>query len=82
MIKNFNLSEPIKLPVFYFLLAAAFAGWQSLFNVHLDGIGFSSLQIGGLNAIFISTSALVVPFWSMIIIIVAVIFFRSRTKKT
>jgi MFS transporter, PPP family, 3-phenylpropionic acid transporter len=60
------LKEEYKLPVFYTLLLGAFAAWQSLFNVHLDGIGFSSMQIGILNAIFISTSALVVPFWGML----------------
>jgi len=60
------MSESLKLPVFYFLLTGAFAGWQSFYNVHLDGIGYSSMQIGILNAIFISTSALVVPFWGMI----------------
>lgn len=61
-----SLKEEYKLPVFYTLLLGAFAAWQSLFNVHLDGIGFSSMQIGILNAIFISTSALVVPFWGML----------------
>lgn len=58
--------EQIKLPVFYLILAASFAGWQSFFNVHLDNIGYTSLQIGALNALFISTSAIVVPFWGMI----------------
>jgi PPP family 3-phenylpropionic acid transporter len=60
-----QLEEQYKLPLFYFLLMGAFASWQSLFNVHLDLIGFSSMQIGILNAIFISTSALVVPFWGI-----------------
>jgi PPP family 3-phenylpropionic acid transporter len=60
-----QLEEQYKLPLFYFLLMGAFASWQSLFNVHLDVIGFSSMQIGILNAIFISTSALVVPFWGI-----------------
>jgi PPP family 3-phenylpropionic acid transporter len=59
------MREEYKLPVFYFLLTGAFAGWQSFFNLHLDGIGFSSMQIGAVNAVFISTSALVVPFWGM-----------------
>ena len=59
------MREELKLPLFYFLLLGAFAAWQSLFNVHLDGIGFSSMQIGILNGIFISTSAVVVPFWGM-----------------
>ena len=61
-----QVREQYRLPVFYFLLLGAFAGWQSLYNVHLDGIGFSSMQIGILNAIFISASALVVPFWGML----------------
>jgi len=63
--QTIRLEEQYKLPLFYFLLMGAFASWQSLFNVHLDGIGFSSMQIGILNAIFISTSALVVPFWGI-----------------
>ncbi len=61
-----EISESFKLPVFYFIMAGSFAGWQSFFNVHLDSIGYSSMQIGALNAVFISTSALVVPFWGMI----------------
>ena len=60
------VSETIKLPVFYLLLAGAFAGWQSFYNVYLDSIGYTSMQIGALNALFISTSAIVVPFWGMI----------------
>jgi PPP family 3-phenylpropionic acid transporter len=64
--RSIPLREEHKLPVFYFLLLGAFAGWQSYYNLHLDGIGFSSMQIGILNAIFISTSALVVPFWGML----------------
>jgi len=63
--RTLQIREEYKLPVFYFLLVGAFAGWQSFFNLHLDGIGFSSMQIGILNAVFISTSALVVPFWGM-----------------
>lgn len=61
-----EIREPAKLPVFYLLMSGAFAAWQSFYNIHLDLIGFTSLQIGGLNALFISTSALVVPFWGMI----------------
>ena len=61
-----ELRESLKLPIFYFLLYGSFASWQSFFNVHLDKIGFSSFQIGALNAVFISTSAVVVPFWGMI----------------
>lgn len=60
------IREPLKLPIFYLFMSSAFAGWQSFFNLHLDGIGFSSMQIGALNAVFISTSALVVPFWGML----------------
>ncbi|MFC2089545.1 MFS transporter [Bacteroidota bacterium] len=61
-----SMRETLKLPLFYFLLLGSFAGWQSLYNVHLDAIGYTSVQIGVLNAIFISTSAIVVPFWGMI----------------
>lgn len=60
------MKEAYKLPVFYFLLTGAFAGWQSFYNIHLDGIGFTSMQIGALNALFISTSALVVAFWGIL----------------
>ena len=61
-----DIRETLKLPVFYFLMYGSFAAWQSFFNVHLDRIGYSSMQIGTLNAVFISTSAVVVPFWGMI----------------
>jgi oligosaccharide:H+ symporter len=64
--RSFPMREEYKLPVFYFLVLGAFAGWQSYYNLHLDGIGFSSMQIGILNAIFIFTSALVVPFWGIL----------------
>ena len=64
--RTFQMREEFKLPVFYFLVLGAFAGWQSFYNLHLDGIGFSSMQIGILNAVFIATSALVVPFWGIL----------------
>jgi PPP family 3-phenylpropionic acid transporter len=64
--QSVQMREEYKLPLFYLLLLGAFGAWQSLYNVHLDGIGFSSMQIGILNAVFISTSALVVPFWGML----------------
>ena len=60
------LREEYRLPVFYFILNGAFASWQSFFNLHLDRIGFSSMQIGILGALFISTAALVIPFWGML----------------
>jgi MFS transporter, PPP family, 3-phenylpropionic acid transporter len=60
------VKETIKLPLFYFLLYSAFASWMAFFNVHLSKLGFSGIQIGALNAVFISTSAVVVPFWGMI----------------
>jgi PPP family 3-phenylpropionic acid transporter len=60
------LREEYRLPVFYFVLNGAFASWQSFFNLHLDRIGFSSMQIGILGALFISTAALVIPFWGML----------------
>jgi predicted MFS family arabinose efflux permease len=64
--QSFQMREEYKLPVFYFLVLGAFAGWQSYYNLHLDGIGFSSMQIGILNAIFIITSAVVIPFWGIL----------------
>lgn len=64
--RSFQIREEFKLPVYYFLVLGAFAGWQSYYNVHLDGIGFTSMQIGILNAIFIVTSAVVVPFWGIL----------------
>jgi len=60
------VKETIKLPLFYFLMYSAFASWMAFFNVHLSNLGFSGIQIGALNAVFISTSAVVVPFWGMI----------------
>lgn len=63
---SLHMKEEYKLPLFYFLVLGAFAGWQSFYNLHLDGIGYSSMQIGILNAVFIATSALVVPFWGML----------------
>jgi len=60
------VQETTKLPLFYFLLYSAFASWMAFFNVHLSKLGFSGIQIGALNAVFISTSAFVVPFWGMI----------------
>jgi MFS transporter, PPP family, 3-phenylpropionic acid transporter len=59
------VKETIKLPLFYFLLYSAYASWMAFFNVHLSKLGFSGIQIGALNAVFISTSAIVVPFWGM-----------------
>ncbi len=64
--RTFQVKEQYRLPVLYFLLLGAFAGWQTFYNVHLDRIGYSSMQIGAINAIFISTSALVVPFWGIL----------------
>lgn len=64
--RSFPMREEYKLPVFYFLVLGAFAGWQSYYNLHLDLIGFSSMQIGILNAVFIITSAVVIPFWGIL----------------
>lgn len=64
--RSLQVKEEYKLPVFYFLLLGAFSSWQSFFNIHLDGIGMSSMQIGLLNAVFIFTSALVLPFWGIL----------------
>lgn len=63
--RSFSMREEYKLPIYYFLILGAFAGWQSYYNLHLDGIGFSSMQIGILNAIFIVSSAVVIPFWGI-----------------
>lgn len=59
------MQEPVKLRVFYFLLYSAFASWIAFFNVHLENLGFTGLQIGVLNSVFISTGIFVVPFWGM-----------------
>ena len=64
--RSIPMREEYKLPLFYFLVLGAFAGWQSYFNLHLDENGFSSMQIGILNAIFIFTSAVVIPFWGIL----------------
>ena len=63
--RSFPMREEYKIPLFYFLILGAFAGWQSYYNLHLDVIGFSSMQIGILNAVFIVTSAVVIPFWGI-----------------
>ena len=63
--RSIPVREEYKLPLFYFLVLGAFAGWQSYYNLHLDENGFSSVQIGILNAIFIFTSAVVIPFWGI-----------------
>lgn len=63
---SFQMKEEYKLPLFYFLILGAFAGWQSYYNLHLEGIGFSSMQIGILNAILIATPAVVAPFWGIV----------------
>ncbi len=58
--------EPVKLRVFYFLLYSALASWMAFFNVHLENLGFSGIQIGVVNSLFISTSILVVPLGGML----------------
>lgn len=63
---SFQMREEYKLPLFYFLILGAFAGWQSYYNLHLEGIGFNSMQIGILNAILIATPAVVAPFWGIV----------------
>ena len=62
---NLHVKETVKLPLLYFLMYSAFASWMAFFNVHLSKLGFSGIQIGTLNAVFISTSAIAVPFWGM-----------------
>lgn len=58
---KYDMKEPVRLSLFYFLLYATFASWTSLFNVHLERIGFSGLQIGTINAVYISLGTFVVP---------------------
>jgi len=64
--RSFQLGEEYRLPVFFLLLNGAFASWQSFYNLHLDRIGFSSMQIGILGALFIATAALILPIWGML----------------
>ena len=61
-----RLREEYRLPVLFFLVNGAFASWQSFYNLHLDRIGFSSMQIGILGALFISTAAFILPVWGML----------------
>lgn len=65
-ISNLQLREEYRLPVLFFLVNGAFASWQSFYNLHLDRIGFSSMQIGILGALFIATAALILPLWGML----------------
>ncbi len=58
---KYDMKEPVRLSLFYFLLYATFASWTTLFNVHLERIGFSGLQIGTINAVYISLGTFVVP---------------------
>jgi PPP family 3-phenylpropionic acid transporter len=64
--RSVRLREEYRLPVLFFLVNGAFASWQSFYNLHLDRIGFSSMQIGILGALFISTAALILPVWGML----------------
>ena len=59
------MKEPVKLSLFYLLGYSAFASWLAFFNIHLDNLGFTGLQIGSLNSMYIMTSAVVVPFWGL-----------------
>lgn len=59
------MQEPVKLRVFYFLLYSAIASWMAFFNVHLEQLGFTGLQIGAVNSIYISASIIVVPLGGM-----------------
>jgi MFS family permease len=65
MKRNLMTGENFRIPVFFLLILGAYGAWQSLYNVYLDGIGFTSMQIGVLNAILISVSVLVIPFWGI-----------------
>ena len=64
--RSLPLREEYRLPVLFFLVNGAFASWQSFYNLHLDRIGFSSMQIGILGALFIATAALILPIWGML----------------
>jgi PPP family 3-phenylpropionic acid transporter len=63
---SFPLREEYRLPVLFLILNGAFASWQSFYNLHLDRIGFSSMQIGILGALFIATAALILPIWGLL----------------
>jgi PPP family 3-phenylpropionic acid transporter len=62
MMECWLMKDPVRLSLFYFVLYTTFASWTALFNVHLEHIGFNGLQIGTLNAVYISSSTFVVPF--------------------
>lgn len=51
----------IKVRLIYFAVYSGLAVWISYFNVHLEQIGFSGFQIGLINAIFVSSSIVVIP---------------------
>lgn len=50
-----------KIKLIYFLVYSSLGVWISFFNVHLEQLGFNGFQIGVLNAIFVSTSIVVIP---------------------
>jgi len=55
------MPERIKIRLLYFVLYSGLAVWISFFNVHLEQIGFTGFQIGVINAIFVSSSIVVIP---------------------
>lgn len=55
------MPDQIKIKLIYFLIYSGLAVWLSFFNVHLEQIGFTGLQIGFINSIYVSTSILVIP---------------------
>lgn len=55
------MAARVKIKLIYFLVYSSLGVWISFFNVHLEQSGFSGFQIGILNAIFVSTSIVVIP---------------------
>jgi MFS transporter, PPP family, 3-phenylpropionic acid transporter len=51
----------IKVRLIYFAIYSGLAVWLSYFNVHLEQIGFTGFQIGVINAIYVSSSIVVIP---------------------
>ncbi len=60
------MQESTKLSLYYLIGYSAIASWVAFFNIHLERLGFTGLQIGSFNSMYIMVSAFVVPFWGMI----------------
>ncbi len=50
-----------KIKLIYFLVYSSLGIWISFLNVYLEQSGFSGLEIGVINAIYVSTSIIVIP---------------------